>query len=107
MQGRRKCLVVLVNLWFCSILGTIRTKKVYLKVKKFLAYLNLLAGGLIALVGAVFVFMYFWEGIIVRTGEPDQSLIFWYLPVLFIGFTGVIGGLAMLVYGLKSLKDSH
>jgi len=76
-------------------------------VKKFLAYSNLLLGGLIALVGAVFIFMYFWEGIIVRIGEPDQSLIFWYLPILFIGFIGIIGGIAMLAYGLKRLKDSR
>jgi len=76
-------------------------------LKKILAYTILLFGGLITLVGAVFVIMYFWEGIILRIGEPDQSLIFWYLPVLFLGFMGIIGGVAMLVYGKNRLKNGH
>ena len=48
--------------------------------------------------------MYFWEGIYLRIGEPDQSLLFWYLPVLFLGIIGIIGGIAMLVLGKNSLK---
>lgn len=49
--------------------------------------------------------MYFWEAIIVRMGDPDQSLIFWYLPILFIGIIAVIGGISMLIEGIHRLKN--
>ena len=77
---------------------------VYLNLKKLLAYTILLTGGVLTLVGSTFVFMYFWEAIILRIGEADQSLIFWYSPILILGFVGIIGGIAMLVHGIKSLK---
>jgi len=73
-------------------------------LKKLLSYSILFLGGTLALVGTAFVFMYFWEGIYLRIGEPDQSLLFWYLPVLFLGIIGIIGGIAMLVLGKNSLK---
>ncbi len=79
----------------------------HLELKKLLTYLLLFFGSIIAPTGAVFVFMYFWEAIILRIGDHDQSLIFWYLPVLFIGFTGIIGGVAMLIQGINRLKNSQ
>lgn len=72
---------------------------------KLLTYVLLFFGGIIALGGAAFVFMYFWEAIIVRMGDPDQSLIFWYLPILFIGIIAVICGVSMLIQGIHHLKN--
>jgi predicted lysophospholipase L1 biosynthesis ABC-type transport system permease subunit len=74
-------------------------------LKKLLTYTSVLLGGLITLVGASFVVMYFWEAIIKRTGEPDQSLIFWYLPILFLGLIGVLGGLALLIQGINRIRN--
>lgn len=49
------------------------------------------------LIGLFFALGYFWWAIIERIGEPDQSLILWYLPILFIGIgltaVGVVGTL--------------
>ena len=72
---------------------------------KLMTYVLLLFGWIIALGGVAFVFMYFWEAIIVRMGDPDQSLIFWYLPILFIGIIAVIGGISMLIEGIHRLKN--
>jgi hypothetical protein len=60
-------------------------------------------GALIGIVGVAFVWMYIQEGIIVRIGEPDQSLAFWYLPVFFIGLGAGTAGLLLFIGGLKRL----
>jgi len=74
-------------------------------LKAFLTYLSVLLGGLITFVGASFVVMYFWEAIITRIGDPDQSLIFWYLPILFLGLIGVLGGLVLLAQGIQRIRN--
>ncbi len=74
-------------------------------MKAFLTYLSVLLGGLITFVGASFVVMYFWEAIITRIGDPDQSLIFWYLPILFLGLIGVLGGLVLLAQGIQRIRN--
>lgn len=75
--------------------------------KKLQTYLYVLFGLLMSIVGVIFIFMYFWEAIISRIGDPDQSLIFWYLPILFLGTIGIIGGLILLIYGIKKLKRKN
>ncbi len=74
-------------------------------MKTLLTYLSVLLGGLITFVGASFVVMYFWEAIITRIGDPDQSLIFWYLPILFFGIIMVLGGVALLAQGIKRVRN--
>ena len=48
--------------------------------------------------------MYVWEGIIVHLGEADQSLVFWYIPILLIGFFSIGIGLALFIYSYKKIK---
>ena len=55
-----------------------------------------LLGGLIALLGLVLSAMYVYGAIIERAGEPDQSLLFWYLPFLFAGVFFLAAGLALI-----------
>jgi hypothetical protein len=77
-------------------------------LKKWLAYSFVLLGGFIAVSGVVFIFMYVWAAIISRLGEPDQSLLFWYLPVLFLGLISSVGGLKLLLHGIdrkRSIKE--
>jgi len=73
--------------------------------EKWLAYLRVLLGGLATALGLVFVFMYIWEAIISRLGEPDQSLIFWYLPILFMGLISSVGGLKLLLGGIGQIRS--
>lgn len=75
------------------------------KLNKWLAYLFVLLGGLLAGVGGVFVAMYVWGAIITRLGEADQSLVFWYLPILFLGLILGAGGLKLLLRGIGRIRS--
>jgi len=74
-------------------------------LKKWQAYLLVSIGGFCAVLGGVFVFMYVWEAIISRIGDPDQSLLFWYLPILFLGLGAGGGGLFLLFIGISRIKE--
>jgi len=59
------------------------------------------------LVGLTLMGAYILEAFIERRGEPDQSLLFWYLPLLFIGVISFISGLAASVWGFVELRRSR
>lgn len=61
-------------------------------------------GILLVLLGMIFMGMYAWEAVISRIGDPDQSLLFWYLPILFIGIFAMLGGLLLLYLGRTRLR---
>lgn len=67
-----------------------------------------LAFGILAFVmGSIFVLMYISQAIIARLGEPDQSLLFWYLPFLFIGMIGIVMGIGVSVLGVLGLRRNR
>ena len=74
-------------------------------MNKRLAYLFIILGSLIAALGIVFIFMYIWEAIISRSGDPDQSLLFWYLPIMFLGVIASVGGLRLLLRGINQVRN--
>jgi hypothetical protein len=66
-----------------------------------------LAFGIAAALGGVaLVAAYVWEAVVTRWGEPDQSLLLWYLPILFLGVIGVRIGLAAGTWGLARLRSA-
>lgn len=64
----------------------------------------LVVGSLIILIGIGFTVAYVLEAIVARLGEPDQSLLFWYLPILFMGLTGIVIGSGIGVWGVIRLR---
>jgi len=76
-------------------------------IKKLLLLGVLILSGLVFLTGVAFVVMYAWNGVIARIGEADQSLVFWYLPVLIMGFITMSVGWAMGRRVLERLKDLY
>lgn len=78
-----------------------------MKSSKILPYSALAFGTLMAFAGVAFVVMYILEAIVARAGEPDQSLLFWYLPILFIGFVGMGIGLGVGVWGVIRLRKGR
>ena len=56
---------------------------------------------LLAFGGAGLVFGYVQTAVIARWGDPDQSLLFWYLPILFIGLAGLALGVVCGRWGLR------
>jgi len=73
--------------------------------KKILPCGAIVVGGLITLAGISFTIMYILEAIISRLGEADQSLLFWYLPILFMGLIGILTGAGIGVWGAIRLKQ--
>ena len=53
------------------------------------------------ILGLIFIMAYILEAVVARAGEPDQSLLFWYLPFLLTGLIGTILGSAFIYWGLK------
>ena len=76
-----------------------------MKSRKTLAYAAVMLGCVITLAGLVLVFAYVLEAIVARVGEPDQSLLFWYLPILFMGLGGITIGIFMGVWGARRLRE--
>ena len=64
----------------------------------------LIFGILIGIIGAVLIVTYVLEAVVARTDEADQSLLFWYLPILFFGIVGLVTGLSGVIWGLCRLK---
>ncbi len=50
--------------------------------------------------------VYFYSGIAVLE-QPDKSIIFWYLPILFIGITLLGLAVYFIIIGFKSLRGSE
>ena len=73
--------------------------------RKWLSFLVLFVGIFTLLMGVAFIWVYVWEALISRIGDPDQSLLFWYLPFLFMGVLAIGGGLALIFLG--SLNGIH
>lgn len=67
--------------------------------------------GVLALVaGLSLIAIYVVDAVVTRVGEPDQSRVFWYLPLLFAGIMGTaIGGVAVLLsrQRLRKLASRH
>jgi len=73
-------------------------------MKKLFAVCALLSGIALCIAGAIFVVIYFKDAIFMRLGEADQSLIFWYLPFLFVGISGIVCGIVFGQAGLRGLR---
>lgn len=71
---------------------------------KVLPYGTLALGLLMSILGMVFVAAYIRDAIIARAGEPDQSLLFWYLPFLYMGIISTLAGLGVGALGLNLLR---
>ena len=75
-----------------------------MRSKRVWSVVALLFGVVAALVGAGLVAAYFLEAVVARLGDPDQSLLFWYLPILFLGLAGLAIGLAAGANGQQMVE---
>jgi hypothetical protein len=55
--------------------------------------------------GIFFTALYLIEAIFMRVGNPDQSLMFWYLPILFIGIISLVIGIPVLGLGIFRIRS--
>jgi TRAP-type C4-dicarboxylate transport system permease small subunit len=71
---------------------------------KWLYILAVISGAAFMATGIWFAAMYVMEAIVKRMGEPDQSLVFWYIPILLIGMGGFMAGMLSFWWGLMNLR---
>lgn len=64
----------------------------------------LVFGALAVTAGLWFIGAYVFGAVVGRLGEPDQSLLFWYLPLVFIGFASLTVGVGAIVFGIASRR---
>ena len=69
-----------------------------MSTKKFWAIVIGISGIVISIIGAVLIGSYIFEAYISQIGNPDQSLLFWYLPFLFAGFIILVIGMAFIFW---------
>ena len=71
---------------------------------KLLAALALVLGAPVASLGLALMAGYIHGAVIAPRGQPDQSLLFWYLPILFLGVIALLIGVAAVVWGILRLR---
>ena len=64
----------------------------------------LISGTVLTIIGILLTVGYIMEAYIARIGEPDQSLLFWYLPLLLVGLIAFITGLSTGIWSFIRLK---
>lgn len=77
-----------------------------MKLNRTWSIVALVVSGLLILGGLTFVVMYFVSAVFERVGEPDQSLLFWYLPILMIGTIGILLGVGVGILGALGLRKA-
>lgn len=65
--------------------------------------LALLGGITLCLIGGALIAAYVLEAVSARWGEADQSLLFWYLPLLFFGIIALGTGTGPCLWGIRQL----
>lgn len=73
-------------------------------LQSIITYSCIIAGIMLFLLGAGFIGLYVLEAVIMRLGEADQSLLFWYLPILFIGIAALGYGVKLGLHGRRRFR---
>jgi hypothetical protein len=71
--------------------------------QKLISIFSILSGIILALMGMLGIGVYLFSGIAVLD-QPDKSIIFWYLPILFIGIILLCMAVYFIIIGLRSHK---
>jgi len=58
-------------------------------------------------VGASALKWYVWDVAIVQAGEPDRSMLFWGLPIVFIGLGAFAIGAILALYARRRLRPPN
>lgn len=73
-------------------------------LRRGLSWCALVLGGCFALLGLALIGAYVFGAVVDRIGDPDQSLLFWYLPFLLGGVMAMFAGGAVAVLGYLGLR---
>jgi len=65
---------------------------------------GLISGIILTIIGVLLIVGYIMEAYVARIGEPDQSLLFWYLPLLIVGLIALGSGVSTGFWGFNRLR---
>jgi hypothetical protein len=74
-------------------------------MKKFLSFLSIILSIVTALAGLWPIGLYIYQAF-ESIGEADKSLLFWGMPILFIGLSILAAGIVFSVISIKSLRSN-
>lgn len=57
------------------------------------------------IVGAAALKWYLWDVVVGQAGEPDRSMLFWGLPILFIGIFAGAAGLGLIIIAVHDFRS--
>ena len=77
-----------------------------IEYNKLIPVLAILAGASFLISGITIIIFYI-VSLFSVINEPDKSLIFWYLPLLFFGLILLVAGIFYLIEGIKSRKGDE
>lgn len=69
---------------------------------RFWGWLAALGSAVAAVIGAASLKWYVWDVVVRQAGEPDRSMVFWGLPIAFLGATALVVA-AVLAWTARSL----
>ncbi len=70
-------------------------------VRRILALALLVGGVILMLTGLIGIKWYVWDIVISQAGQPDRSMLFWGLPILFLAFGSAAAGTLLGWVGLN------
>lgn len=76
-------------------------------MKRVLPLAALMGGVLSVFIGVYSIGLYVSEAVLARMGDPDQSLMFWYLPFLLFGVMVLALGGGLVYVGLRNLGEKQ
>ena len=71
--------------------------------QKLISIFSILSGIILALIGILGIGIYLFS-VIAVLDQPDKSVIFWYLPILFLSIASLGIAVYFIIIGFKSLK---
>jgi len=71
---------------------------------KFLGILAAVTGVVALFVGGAALKWYIWDIVIQQVGEPDRSMLFWGIPIVFIGLAAIATGTGLLWLARRRLS---
>ena len=67
--------------------------------------LSSVGGAVLLVVGVVATKWYLWDIAVGQAGEPDRSMLFWGLPILFAGIFATVTGLGLIVVAVRGFRS--
>jgi hypothetical protein len=76
-------------------------------LQRLLTSVSIAVGLLMGLTGLGFIAMYLYSAVVERLGDPDQSLLFWLLPILLAGIGLTFAGTLLLRLGFRRKRTDR